>query len=247
MKTSDDRPGMHVQFDAHHCKITPAERGRYQNDLDTLARQVANFPVSDLHVLIEFNNRSNDFSVKTTLILPGSTLVATDHDPAAHAAFQRCLAALTEDLIAYKERMSQVPELHRREKGTVQEVQPLQEPDFAAMQRAVEGDDYEAFRTATLPYEDSVRRRAGRWVERLPDVAAQMGRDLDVGDITEAVFLEAFDEFNRRPQAVRFGDWLDGLIDPAVRVLHGDDEFRESVRLERTARAALERQAVTGD
>jgi ribosome-associated translation inhibitor RaiA len=245
MKTSDDRPAMRVQFDAHHCQITPAERDHYEDDLDALSRQVADFPVSDLHVLIEFNNRSNDYTVKTTLILPGSNLVASGHDPAHHAAFQRCLAVLSENVVAYKERMSQVPELHHREKGTWPEVQPLQEPDFAAMLRSVEAGDYDSFRTAALPYEDAVRLRAGRWVERMPEVAAKMGRGVDVGDFTEAVFLEAFDKFRNRPLQVRFGDWLDGLIDPAVRALHANEEFRENVRLERSARAALEGEAMT--
>jgi ribosome-associated translation inhibitor RaiA len=244
MKTANRRPGMRIQFDTHHCEMTPAEREQYQTDLDALSRQTADFPIADLHVLVEFNNRSNDYSVKTTLILPGSTLVANDHDAVAHAAFQRCLAVLSENVVAYKERMSQVPELHRQEKGTVQEVQPLQEPDFAAMQRAVESGDYDAFRTAALPYEDSVRRRGGRWVERMPDVTAQMGRELDVGDITEAVFLDAFEAFHDRPGAVRFGDWLDSLIDPAVRRLHAGGDYLENVRLARTARAALEQQAI---
>jgi ribosome-associated translation inhibitor RaiA len=245
MKTADDGRGMRIQFDAHHCAITPHERDQYRGGLAALARQVAHFPISDLHILIEFNKRSNDYSVKTTLILPGSRLVANDHDPVAHAAFLRCLAVMSENVAAYKKRMSHVPQLHRQEKGTVQEVQPLQEPDFAAMGRAVETDDYDAFRTAALPYEDAVRRRAGRWVERVPEVAAQMGRVLDVGDIVEAVFLEAFEHYRDRQRDVRFGDWLDGLIDPAVRALYAGGSYMENVRLARTARAALERQAMS--
>src|SRR5262249_15055644 len=117
MKTADERPGMRVQFDANHCQLTPAEHDRFEDDLDALARQVAHFPICDLHVLIDFNHRSNDYSVKTTLILPGSTLVANGHDLVAHAAFQRCLAVMSQNVAAYKERMSQVPELHRMEKG----------------------------------------------------------------------------------------------------------------------------------
>jgi hypothetical protein len=143
--------------------------------------------------------------------------------------------------------MGQVPELHHMEKGTVLEVQPLSEPDFAAMDGAAEAGDYDAFRTAALPYEDSVRRRAGRWVERVPEASAQMGRDLDVGDIVEAVFLDAFEKYRDRPREVRFGDWLDGLIDPAVKRLHADGDYLDNVRLARTARAALEEQVVNSN
>jgi ribosome-associated translation inhibitor RaiA len=243
MKTADKQRGLNVQFDAHHCTMTPAERDRYQADLAALARQVADFPVADLHVLFEFNKRNVDFSVKTTLILPGSTLVANDHDQAAHAAFQRCLAVLSGSVAAYKERLSQVPELHHTEKGTVLEVQPASQPDFASMEAAVDSGDYDAFRTAAVPYEDSVRRRAGRWVERVPEAAEQMGRDLDVGDIVEAVFLDAFEEYHDRPTDVRFGTWLDGRIDLAVKRLHAGGDYLENVRLARTARAALEQQA----
>jgi len=40
--------------------------------------------------------------------------------------------------------------------------------------------DYAAFRVAAFGFEDAVRLRAGRWVERYPDLEAKIGRGLRV-------------------------------------------------------------------
>ena len=67
-------------FDVHQYDLSEAERGRLEDSLDALTRMVDNFPVADLHIMIEGNARSNDVSVKLTLILPGNTLVTNDRD-----------------------------------------------------------------------------------------------------------------------------------------------------------------------
>src|SRR5687768_6580869 len=110
-----------VYFDAHHCKPTQAEYDKMLDGLDALALQVVNFPQQDLRVLIEFNSRSNDYSVKLTLLLPGRTIVGSDHDVVLHAAFERCLDGLVENVKAYKHSLGQVEERQKHEKGTHQE------------------------------------------------------------------------------------------------------------------------------
>ena len=40
----------------------------------------------------------------------------------------------------------------------------------------------------------------------------------------------------RRPAAVPFGDWLEGLIDPAMKAVHTREDYRDIVRLARSAR-----------
>lgn len=239
MRTEDDRPLMRLQFDTHHCTLSEADKDQMISDLDSVAKQVANFPISDLHVLIEFNNRSNDYSVKTSLILPGSTLVANDHDPLIHTAWQRCLTVLQENIRAYKDKLGNVPEMQRQVKGTQFDVVAAQLPDFEALDAAVAAGDYQAFRTAALPYEETVRKKAGRWVERYPEIAAKMNHTFDIGDVTEAVFLEAFEAYESRPREVRFGDWLEGLIDPVIKSIHAGGEYLDNVRLARTAREAM--------
>src|SRR5207237_10695219 len=98
---------------------------------------------------------------------------------------------------------------------------------------------YAAFRTATFAYEEPGRKRAGRWVERYPEADVQIDKRLKIADIVEEVFLNAFENHGRRPEGVRFGDWLEGLIDPAVKeLLKRPDAELENIRLARTARAA---------
>jgi ribosome-associated translation inhibitor RaiA len=227
---------MRIQIDAHQCELAEAMRQRMHGDLDALARQVADFPVHDVHVLVEFNRRSNDYSVKTTLVLPGTTLVGSDHDPALHAAYERCLNGLRENVRAYKERLDRLPERHRQGKGTDLDVQPDHQPQFAVMDEAVRAGDYERFRSATAPYDEPLRKRIGRWVERLPEIQADVGNGVDLDDMVEAVFLQSFDTYLSRPAAVPFGDWLEGQIDPALRALHAREEVRENVRMARSAR-----------
>src|SRR5262245_38543658 len=94
MSTTDDRAGLRFGVDLRHCQLTATEMDRLRADLDCIERQVAKFPHADLRVLVEYNARTTDYSVKTSLLLPGATLVANDHDLVMHAAYQRCLAAL---------------------------------------------------------------------------------------------------------------------------------------------------------
>src|SRR5262249_14056924 len=128
---------------------------------------------------------------------------------------------------------------NKREKGTVQEVEPTPPPDHAAVERAVREGDYNAFRTATCGYEESVRKRIGRWIERYPEVEARIDRGLKVQDLVEEVFLLAFEGSDQRPPDVRFGEWLSGLIDPAVKALQdGGDSELENINMVRSSRTA---------
>lgn len=225
-----------VYFDAHHCQPTDAEIDKMIDGLDGLARQVEHFPQHDLRVLIEHNSRSNDYSVKLSLLLPGRTIVGSDHDGVMHAAFERCLQSLEANVKAYKDALGRVPERQKLEEGTRQELLPDTPVDAAALDAAVRAGDYPAFRAAVSPYEDPIRTRAGRWVERYPEVQAQMGRRMDVMDVVEEVFLTAFEGHDGRPPDVRYGDWLDGLLDPAVKALAArPDEELQNISMARSA------------
>ena len=104
------------------------------------------------------------------------------------------------------------------------------------MDAAAKAADYPAFRAAIAPYEDAVRLRAGRWIERYPEVQGRMGRGLEVIDVVEGVFLAAFEEYEDRPAGVRFSGWLEGLIDPTVRAIaHHPEEELENINMARSA------------
>jgi DNA-directed RNA polymerase specialized sigma24 family protein len=62
-----------------------------------------------------------------------------------------------------------------------------------------------------------------------------VGRSFTIADIVEEVFLDAFDAYDRRAKEVRFGDWLESLIDPAVKDLLRDrDGALENISMART-------------
>jgi ribosome-associated translation inhibitor RaiA len=241
MKPSPAAPKPRVTFDVHQYRLSRAEEQMLRRNLDGLARQVEHFPVADLHVLIEGNARSNGVSVKLTLVLPGTTLVVSDHNAVPLPAFDRCLDSLLDSLEAYKERLSRVPERQKLEKGTHQELHPAVVIDAATVDAAVRAGDYPAFRSALLAYEEGLRKLVGRWVQRYPEFDAQIGRGVAIADVVEDVFLLAFEGYQHRPADVPPGTWLQGLIDPALEALRQNrDAELENIEMARTARAASE-------
>jgi ribosome-associated translation inhibitor RaiA len=241
--TTTDRPVRHklqVRFDPHEFQLSPEERARLGDDLDTLAVQVADFPQADLRVYVEKNGPNGNFMVKLTLLLSSEALVTSDHDPQLHPAFRRALDSLELRVKGHKERLEGVDERQRREEAA--KTQPTVEPgpvDEAALDAAAAARDYPAYRAAVAPYEDWLRLRVGRWVERYPDAQARMGRAFDVLDLTDGVFLAAFEAHGSRHAEVRYRDWLEGLIDPTVKAfLHDPTGEMENVSMARSAAGA---------
>ena len=88
--------------------------------------------------------------------------------------------------------------------------------DSYRLAQAARSGDYPSFRGMLLVFEEPLRRRLG---QRHPEVEAHLGEALRIDDIVEEVFLQAFEGFCTRPHEVAPGDWLESLIDPAVRAL----------------------------
>ena len=235
MRHDDPSEPLRIEIDTHQCDLSADAVAHLRTDVDALTRMVANFPRPELHVLVEHNNRNNGYSVKTSLLLPGTTLVASDHNPVLHAAYEQCINTLMRELKDYKDRLGQVPERQKTLKGTHKALEPTLEPDLTAIRAAVAAGDYAAFRTAMQGYEGPLRDRVGRWLERSAAVDGQVGRKFTIADVVEEVFLDAFDQFDQRPRDVRFGDWLAGLIDPAVKdVLRNPDAVLQNVSMARS-------------
>ena len=210
---------MKTMFDVHQYDLSEGERRRLEDGVDGLARMVENFPIADLHIMVEGNARSNDVSVKLSLVLPGTTLVTNDHDPVLTAAFDRCLDPLIDLVQEYKAKLGGDAERNHQEKGTAHDLFPTRNIDLEAVDRAVAAGDYAAFRNAMLPFEDPVQARAGRWVQRFPEYEARIGKDVKLSDVTEEIFLTAFDEYESRPDGLHLSEWLENLIDPAIKAL----------------------------
>jgi len=235
MRRDDPSEPLSVEIDAHQCDLTPEQLATMRDDLGNLSKLVENFPRPELHVYVERENRSNEFVVKTSLLLPGQTLVASDHNQVMHAAYEKCVDVLLAQLKEYKDRLGQVPERQKTAEGTHNRLEPTVDPELNAVDAAVAGGDYAAFRTALQGFEDPLRLRVGRWLQRSDETEREVGRRFTIADVVEEVFLDAFDSYDRRAKEVRFGDWLESLIDPAVKELmrDGGDEL-QNISMART-------------
>jgi hypothetical protein len=230
---------MQLRLDVRQYRMSAVEERRLRGDAERLRPQVEHFPVADLHMLVEGNARTNDVSVKLSLILPGTTLIGNDHDLAAAPACERAMGSLIEGLRAYKDRLGKISERQKSEKGTQQALHSPVDLDPTQLDFAVEARDYTAFRMASFALEEGLRKRVGRWIQRYPDLQERVGHGLEVSDVVEEVFLLAFENYPHRPSDIPFGTWIVTLIDPAARqIRHRGDEEVENVRLAQTARTA---------
>lgn len=238
MPFSDQSYNLRIELDTKNFSLSAAEIDKMERDLHTLRKLVRDFPVSDLFITIFYHPRSNMYHVKTSLRLTGRTLFTGDHDTQFHPAYERCLRKLVHKVESYKHSLGSEPELKKETQGTLHEVIPTREPDAEAMQKAVDDYDYSAFWRAVAVYEEPVRKRAGRWIERYPQAAAQLGTSLSLDEIVEEVFLNAFERYERRPH-VPLGTWLEELIDDSIRAfIENPDAERENVRFVQTLREA---------
>jgi ribosome-associated translation inhibitor RaiA len=217
-----DKP--HVEIDTQNCTLRPDEEAKVYEALTPLQRLVERFPVADLYITIYAAARSNDYRVKTSLLLPGKTIFTGDGAPEMLTAYLRCIRKLVRKVDAHKAELEAEAETRKQQKGTSQSVVPDQPVDMEAVRQAITDQDYTAFRNATLMYEEPVRKRAGRWVQRFPEVEAQLGHQFKLADLVEEVFLNAFEDYDQRPVEQRFGAWLEDLIDPSLQALLSDPD-----------------------
>jgi ribosome-associated translation inhibitor RaiA len=227
MKYSDQSYNLRIELDTKNCELTAGEITQLEEALSPLRQPVQSFPVTDLYVTIEHQARSQDYQVKAVLQLPGKGLATGDLDQEMFPAFRRCVRKLVHKVSAYKERLGNAEDATKHEKGTRHAVVAARPIDAQQLAEAVEAGDYGAFRRLTYPLEEPLRKRIGRWIQRYPDIDARLGQRFDLADIVEEVFLNAFERFQDRPRKVPFGDWLEGLVDPSVRLLneHTDEEL----------------------
>lgn len=239
MTFSDQSYNLLVDLDMKHGTLPADELNKMESMLSPLSDMVRHFPVSKLHILVNYRHRTMDYSVRTSLILSGETLVSSAHHPQAHAAFEHCVQNLVRELERYKDRLNDTAERAKHVEGTHHELVPTLAPDGEAVENAVREGDYAAFRSALSGYDSPVSTQAGRWIERYPEVAARLGVDLHLEDIVEDVFLTAFEEYEHRPKEIRFGEWLGRYIDTAIKAIaaHPDAEL-ENINMARLAREA---------
>src|SRR5439155_10527791 len=172
------------------------------------------------------------------LKLPGRTLFTGEQDGYLDAAFGRGVRKLVRKVEAYGGQSDpRAAEAAGRRIALSRDVVAPADPASGPLAEAVGNGDYRTFRTALAGYEEWLRKRVGRWVQRYPEAEARVGTELLLGDLVEEVYLNAFEGFARRPTDVRLSDWLEGLIDPSLKaLLRHPDEEHENASMARTVR-----------
>jgi len=240
MRYLDDRTHLQVEIVTKECDLPADERARMQALLAPLGEAVRDFPASELQVQFVHHPRSGVYHARFRLRLPGQTLFAGEQDSYLDSAFQRGMDALLRNVQAYRDNPDEraAGEAARRIALDRNVVAP-EDPAAGTLAQAIQDGDYRKFRTALAGYEDWLRTRIGRWVQRFPEAEAQIGTGLLLGDLVEEVYLNAFEQFTGRPTAMSLSEWLDGLVDPSLKaLLRHPDEEKENASLARTVREA---------
>lgn len=234
------RDSLTVQYSTHNCTLTDRDKDDYEAMLDSLVRVVETFPASSLHVEIRHQPRSNEWEVKLSLSLARRhNVFSREVGEFPHPAFKQGVRRLVERVEAFKE--TRTPRGRRDVEVPATFVRAPVAPDTAQLAAAAERGDYVAFRDAIAIYRESLEKRIGRRIELWPEATAALGDRFTIADCAEAVFLDAFEQFDRLQAAgqMSFGERLEGLIDGALASLLADpDEVRRNVDMVRTARDA---------
>src|SRR5262249_22092433 len=183
--------------------IPEDELARMQASLEPLGEAVRDFPHSDLWFNVVYHPNSRIYHVEAKLKVPGRTFFSGDTDPYLDSAYQRCVRQMVQRLTEYKDHPDgQAQEQAGRQATLDREIMAPQDPADGILGRAVAGGDYRAFRTALSGYEEWLRKRVGRWIQRYPQAEAQVGDGLLIGDLLEEVYLNAFERVPAQPTEV---------------------------------------------
>jgi ribosome-associated translation inhibitor RaiA len=233
---TDER--LRVEITTKACDLSSQERARLQRWLAPVAAWVKGIPGATLRLDAVHHPGSGLYRVEGELKLPGRTLVTGEQDADLEAALRGCADKMTLEAEAYREQPDRQALAAAERRAALDEVVVAPEdPADGRLAESARAGNYRAFRIALADYEEWLRKRVGRIVQRIPEAQARVGRELLLGDVVEGVYLEAFERFTRRPTAVRLSEWLEGLIEPSIRaLLRHPDEERAAASAARTAR-----------
>ena len=236
MRRTQEARRLKTHLNTKNVALRRSEIEGMEDGLSQLEAAVASFPFADLDVTISYTARSDEYYIKTSLKLPGRVVFTGEHDSVAMPAYERCIRKLVRKVEDYKE---QIRLAHRAgpnfNTGRRRDRNPATLPSFKRLQEAHQDQDYPTFRQELAGFEEAIRRRVGRWIQRYPDLDERFGESLPMDDLVEEVLLTAFERFEARPTAMRLGDWLEGLIAPAMRsFLRHPEEDLEAISYART-------------
>jgi len=238
MRYPDEQTHLQTDIQVKGCEVPPDERARMQTLLTELGVTVAEFPTANLAINIVFHPHSGMYHAEFKLKLPGQTLTTAEDNAYLDSVFQSCLRKMIRKTEVYREQPDrQAEEAAQRRLALERGVMAPEDRDTGRLAEAVRDGDYRAFRNALVGYEDWVRNRVGRWVQRYPEAEAQVGDGLLIGDLVEEVYLNAFERFLHRSTSIRFSEWLDSLVDPSLKaMLRHPEQEKENASMARTLR-----------
>ncbi|MBW3600447.1 MAG: hypothetical protein KY475_24685, partial [Planctomycetes bacterium] len=102
MAYSDQSYNLRIELDTQHFDCSPEQIAYLEDTLDPLRAITKQFPVSDLYITMAFHNHSNQYRVKTSLVLPGRTIATGDVAENMEPAYERCVRKLVKRVEAYK-------------------------------------------------------------------------------------------------------------------------------------------------
>jgi ribosome-associated translation inhibitor RaiA len=228
---------MHMEIESKECSIPEELRLRMQPKLEQIQQAAATFPAADLWLTVVFHPNSRVYHAQSKLKVPGQTIIVGDRNQYLDLALVRCLDKTLRRLQAYQANPDReaVDQADRRAELAEGVIAPM-DPDTGKLGEAVQRGDYLAFRQALWGKEEPIRKRIGRWIGRYPDIEQQVGQSLEIADLVEEVFLLAFEQYHERPAQLTLHEWLDSLIDPAVKSYWQDPDDREAASFAQTLR-----------
>lgn len=231
---------LRVHIHSPKYEIPPNEVEKLNTSLLPLEEATTSFPMADLHLNVVFHGRDNTFHVKAALNLPKQSLFTGERNGLFHHACERCIRKLVHKVNAYKNQMTGRPEIEKIAQHTHHEVYPASEPDIRALENAAADQNYTDFRQAISVYDGALAHRIGQWIGRYPIAEAQLGLDFTISDVMDEIYLTAMDHFTNRP-ADRLGNWLENLVDPAIRALSEHTEAeKENIEMVRETLPAVD-------
>jgi hypothetical protein len=235
MQFVDERHHLQVHVDTEECQLPSDERARLQPSFDRLGEAVADLAAAELWLNVKFHPRSQQYHARAKLKLPGKTINTGEQNAYLDTALLRSLERMIHHVEAYKDSPDRLSAQHAERLTRLNDeiIAPV-EPDVGELGAAVQEADYAHFRRAFLSHEEYVRMRVGRWIQRYPEVQELIGQSFSIADLVEEVFLLAFERYPERPTHISLHEWLDNLIDPAVRSFWHHPDDREAARFAQT-------------
>jgi len=192
--------------------------------LPSLSAQIVKRQATNNLRISHDNSNSGEYEVKLALVLPGQTFATGGVSEAWEPSLEKSVHKMIRRVEHYKATMSGAPDQARIAAGTTMEVEPNRPIDGKQVVAAVESGNYTEFRKAMYPIEASLRDRVGRWVQRYPQIQAKIGTRFTIADIVEETFILAFDRYKDWRPEMFFGQWIETLIDPAMKAIARDPE-----------------------